>query len=116
MFGSQQFNLYVHNDPTDTTPLPDPHYSQRRNGFWFNSVGPQNVDVIGVVAFYGVRPGTLDSTTAIFYSNPYVDKPMPDWTKSITHVEYSDGEVNIVEGIPPYAFLGDYEVIGNPFA
>ena len=115
LFGSQQSTFYVHNDPTDTTPPPESHYSQRRDGFWFNSVGPQNLTVIGVVAFYGVYPGTLDSTKAIFYSNPYVDKPMPAWAKSINHAEYLEGEVSIVEGRPPYTFLGDYEVIGNPF-
>ena len=74
-----------------------------------------NGHVIGVVALYYVYPGTLDKSRAVFYSNPYFDKPMPDWTKSITHAEYSDGEISIVEGIPPYTFLGDYEVIGNPF-
>ena len=116
LFGSQQFNLYVHNDPTDTTPLPDPHYSQRRNGFWFNSVGPQNQNVIGIVVFYDVYPYSLDKTRAVFYANPYLNLTMPEWTKSITRAEYSDGEVSIVEGIPPYTFLGDYEVIGNPFA
>ena len=114
-FGTSQFTFYVHNVPSDATALPELHYSQRRDGFWFNSVGPQNLNVIGVVAFYGVHPGTLDSTRAIFYSNPYVDKPMPNWTKSITHAGYSDGEISIVEGIPPYTFLEDYEVIGNPF-
>ena len=33
LFGSQQFTFYVHNDTTDTTPLPKPHYSQKLNGF-----------------------------------------------------------------------------------
>ena len=115
LFGRQQFTVYVHNDPTDMAPLPESHYSQRLDGFWCNSVGPQNLNVVGVVAFYGVYPGTLDSTKAIFYSNPYVDKPMPDWTKSITHAEYSDGEISVIEGMPPSTFLRDYEVIGDPF-
>ncbi len=115
LFGSQRFTFYVRNDLADTTPLPHPHYSQRRNGFWFNSKGPQNVNIVGVVAFYGVYPGTPDRTRAIFYSNPYIDNPMPSWTKSITRAEYSEGEVRFVEGMPPYAFLGDYEIIGNPF-
>ena len=115
LFGRQQFTFYVHNDPTETAPLPESHYSQRRDGFWFNSVEPQNLNVVGVVAFYSVHPGTLDSTRAIFYSNPYVAKPMPDWTKSITHAKYSDGEISIIEGKPPSAFLRDYEVIGDPF-
>ena len=115
LFGSQQYTFYVHNDPTDTIPLPEPYYSQKRDGFWFNSVEPQNLHVSGVVAFYGVHPGTLDRTRAIFYSNPYVDKPMPDWTRSIMHAEYSDGEISIIEGMPPSTFLRDCEVIGDPF-
>ena len=115
LFGSQQLTFYVHNDPTETTPLPDPQNSRRRDGFWFNSVGPQNLNVIGVVAFYNVHPWSIEDVKAMFYSNPYVDKPMPDWTRSITHAEYSDGEVSMVEGMPPYEFLGDYKVIGDPF-
>ena len=115
LFGSQQFTLYIHNDPSDAKPLPEPQCSQQLNGFWFNSGGPINPHVIGVVALYGVHPGTLDRSRAVFYSNPYLDKPMPAWTKLITHAEYSDGEVSIVEGVPTHTFLGDYEVIGNPF-
>ena len=43
------------------------------------------------MAFYGVHPGNLDKSRAVFYSNPYLAKPMPPWTKLITHAEYSDG-------------------------
>ena len=115
LFGSQQFTIYVQNDTTDATPLPKPHYSQKLNGFWFNSGGPINRHVIGVVALYGVHPGTLDRSRVVFYPNPYLDKPMPAWTELITHAEYSDSEVSIVEGVAPHTFLTDYEVIGNPF-
>ena len=115
LFGSQQFTFYVHNELTDTTPLPEPYNSQRLNGFWFNSGGPINRHVVGVVAFYEVHPGTLDRSKAVFYSNPYLNRPMPEWTKLITHAEYTDGALTIEEGVPPYAFLEDYEVIGNPF-
>ena len=116
LFGSQQFTFYVHNDLTDTTPLPEPYNSQRLNGFWFNSGGPINRHVVGVVAFYGISPWyALDRSKAVFYSNPYLNRPMPEWTKLITHAEYTDGALTIEEGVPPYAFLEDYEVIGNPF-
>ena len=115
LFGSQQVTFYVHKDPTYTTLLPEPYSSQKLNGFWFNSGGPINRHVIGVVAFYGINPGTLDRLSTVFYSNPYLHKPMPAWTKLVTHAKYSDGEVNIGQGVPPYTFLGDYEAIGNPF-
>ena len=115
LFGSQQFTFYVHNDLTDTTPLPEPYNSQRLNGFWFSSGGPINRHVVGVVAFYGIHPGTLDRSRAVFYSNPYLNKPMPEWTKLITHAEYTEGDVSIVDGIAPSTFLRDYEAIGNPF-
>ena len=115
LFGSQQYTFHVHHDPTNTTPLPEPYYNQKLNGFWFNPRGPTRQHVIGVVAFYGVHPGNLDKSRAVFYSNPYLAKPMPPWTKLITHAEYSDGEIRIVEGVPSHTFLGDYEVIGNPF-
>ena len=115
LFGSQQFTFNVHKDPTGTASLPESHHRQKLNGFWFNSSGPINRHVIGVVAFYGVHPGTLDRSRAVFYSNPYLDAPMPGWTKLITHAEYADGQINIVEGVAPHTFLGDYEVVGNPF-
>lgn len=115
LFGKQQFNFFVHNDPTETTPLPKPFHSQKLDGFWFNSRGPQNDHVIGIATFYGVHPWSLDQARAVFYSNPYVDGPMPKWTKLVTHAEYNNGEISIVEGVPICNFLGDYEVIGNPF-
>lgn len=115
LFGSQQLNFFTHNDPTETTELPAPYYSQKLDGFWFNSGGPQNDHVIGVATFYGVHPWSLDEVRAVFYPNPYVDKPMPKWTNSVTHAEYNNGEISIVEGVPVSSFLGDYEVIGHPF-
>ncbi len=39
LFGSQQFTLYVHGEPTDTTPLPESYNSQRLNGFCSTQVG-----------------------------------------------------------------------------
>ena len=115
LFGSQQFNFYVHNDPTETTSLPAPFHSQKLDGFWFNSSGPQNNNVIGVVTFYGVHPWNTDKTRAIFYANPYLDKAMPEWAKLITHAEYGNGDINIVDGIPVSHFVDDYEDIGDPF-
>ena len=115
LFGSQQFTIYVNNDASSTTPPPEPHQSQRMNGFWFNSSGPINRHVIGIVAYYGVRPWALDRSTAVFYSNPYLQGPMPAWTKLIHHAEYTDGEVSTSEGVPPYTFLRDYVTIGSPF-
>ncbi len=116
LFGSQQFTLHYHKNPANTAPLPKPYSSQKLNGFWFNSGGPINQNVIGVVAFYIVHPGTLDQTRAVFYSNPYLDKPMPEWTKLITHAEYEEGKISVVDGEAPRSYLRDYEVIGDPFA
>ena len=115
LFGSKQVTIYYHNDPTDTTPLPEAQDSQKPNGFWFNSGGPINTNVIGVVVFYGIYPWSLGNEKAVFFANPYEERPMPNWSKAITHAEYSNGEISIVEGVPPSEFLSDYEVIGFPF-
>ncbi len=115
LFGSQQFTFNSRRDITNTAPLPEPYSSQRLNGFWFNSSGPIYQNVIGVVAFYGVHPHAVDRSSAVFYSNPYLEKPMPEWTKLITHAEYEDGNVSVVEGVAPCSYLRDYEIIGNPF-
>ena len=68
------------------------------------------------MAFHGVYPHALDRAKVVFFTNPYVEQPMPDWMISIAHAEYSDGKINFVEGLPPSAFLGDYEVIDNSFS
>ena len=116
LFGRQQFTFYVHKDPAATGTQPESHYNQRLDGFWCNSTGPQNQHVIGVVAFHGVYPNALDRAKVVFLTNPYVEQPMPDWTISVAHAEYSDGKINFVEGLPPSAFLRDYEVIDNSFS
>ena len=108
-------SLRVHREKANSGSFHSSFYNRRKDGFWANNSGPQNQNVIGVVAFYDLHPWTIGNLKAMFYSNPYVDKPMPDWTKSVTHAEYSDGEVTKVEGTPPFTFMGDYEVIGNPF-
>ena len=115
LFGSQQVTVYFHKDLADTTPVPEPHYSQKLNGFWFNSGGAINRHVIGVAAFYGVHPCGLDCSKAVFYSNPYLDISMPEWTKMISHAEYSDGDINVVDGVAPHTFLKDWETVVNPF-
>ena len=113
LFGRQQIAIYSHNNLTSTAPLPRPYFSQRRDGFWPSSNDRQNQHVIGVVAFYNVHPWTLDRDTAIYFPNPYITMPMPDWTTTISHAKYSEGPFEIVEGSPPHKFLSDLEAIGN---
>ena len=109
LFGSMEYHIAIPKDPTYVGPLPPARNVQRLDGFWFNTNGPQNENVIGVVAFYRLHPHCVDKTTAIFYANPYTEKPLPSWAKEITHAEYKDGKVEIVEGIPPCAFARDHE-------
>ena len=87
LFGSQQYTFHVHPDPTNTTPLPEPYYSQKLNGFWINPGGPTRQHVIGVVAFYGRSPWYLRKCASNFYSNPYLVKPMPP----LDHVDHTCG-------------------------
>lgn len=115
LFGSQVMHVYFHKDPTNVGPLPEPRYSQRRDGFWFNSSGPQNLHVIGVATFFGVYPWSLDKATAIFYANPYLNRPMPRWANLVTHAEFSDNKINIVEGVSLTTFLRNYEINEAPY-
>ena len=115
LIGKRGANIRVRREKIDSGAFHSPFYDRRKDGFWANDSGPQNQSVIGAVEFYDLYPWSIENAKATFYSNPYVDKPLPDWTKSITHAEYAGGEVSIVEGIPPCKLLRDYEVIGNPF-
>ena len=115
LFGTRFVTLSVPKDPTLIGTVGEAQHGQRQDGFWFNSKGPQNAHVIGVVAFQNLHPHCIGNTTAVYFSNPYVDKPQPAWADAITHAEYSDGEITIVAGATPCVFIEDYEVIGNPF-
>ncbi len=109
LFGSLAYQISVPNDPTYAGPLPPGRSIQQPDGFWFNTRGPLNENVIGVVAFYGLHAHCVDKANAVFYANPYTRKPMPSWTREITHAEYLDGKVEIVEGLPPCFFAKDHE-------
>ena len=109
LFGRFAYRVYVHKDPADTSPLPLPHSTQVPDGFWFNTEGLLNQNVIGVVEFHALHPYHIGGAKAVFYANPYTERPLPAWTKAITHAEYRDGKVEIVEGVPPYHFMEDYQ-------
>ena len=109
LFGSLAYQISVPKDPTYTGPLPPGRSVQQPDGFWFNTSGPQNENVIGVVAFYDLHPHCVDKTKAIFYANPYTEKPLPSWAKEIAHAEYRDGKIEIVDGVLPCFVVKDYE-------
>ncbi len=105
--------------PQIRTPQPfcstDLFRNRRKDGFWLNNSGPLNQRVIGVAVFRELHPWSIVESKAVFYANPYVEKPMPAWTKAISHADYSDGDVKIVEGVPVTAFVRDFEDVGNLF-
>lgn len=115
LLGRLGSNPDVRREGSNAVVFHGPFVNRRKDGFWANNSGPRNQNVIGVVAFYDLYPWFVGNATAIFYSNPYVNATMPEWTNLITHAEYSDGKVSVVEGKPPHSFMRDYEVIGNPF-
>ena len=115
LFGTQTYTVYVHQDPRDTSPVPEPHPGQQMNGFWINSSGPQNQHVIGVLVFNALYPHCVHKAQATFYANPYVDIALPSWTKSIRHAEYEDGRVTMVDGAPPSIYMADHEAIDDLF-
>ena len=109
LFGHLAYTVYFHEDPADTSPLPPSHSTQVPDGFWFNTKGPLNQNVIGVVEFNTLYPHCVDKASAVFYANPYTAQPLPAWTRAITHAEYKDGKVEIVKGVPPCFFVKDHE-------
>lgn len=106
-------DIYVANDPAYAGPVPPPRERQQLDGFWCNGSGPQNWHVIGVLVFGELYPQSVGRATSLYYPNPYVQNPMPSWTREITHAEYdcSTGKVHVVDGVPPCAFVPDHEPI-----
>ena len=81
LFGSRAYTFYTPTDPTDTYPLPPAREVQKPDGFWFDSKGPRNENIIGVAVFHSLYPHNVNKATATFYGNPYTDKPLPAWAK-----------------------------------
>ena len=116
LFGTQALTVYVPNDPSDSTLVPEPHLSQMMDGFWFNSTGPQNQHVIGVLLFDTLHPHCVHKAQATFFANPYVDASLlPSWTNAIRHAEYKDGRITMVDGVPPSIYMADHEAINDLF-
>jgi len=116
LFGTMAYTVYVNKDPRDTSPVPEPHPTQKMDGFWFNSMGPQNKHVIGVLLFDTLHPHCAHKAQATFFANPYVDpSQLPSWTKTIRHAEYKDGRIKMVDGVPPSTYMADYEAINDLF-
>ena len=113
LFGSTEIQISIPNNPDSTKPVPPPRSSRRLDGFWINTHGPQNRHVIGVVVFHQLYPHCIDHATAEFYANPYIEKPMPAWTKMVDHAEYANNQIEIVKGLSPGAFAKDYEPIAD---
>lgn len=115
LFGTQTYTVYVHRDPQNTGPVPEPHPSQKMDGFWINSYGPQNQHVTGILVFDTLYPHCVHKAQATFYANPYVNAALPSWTKAIRHAEYEDGHITIVDGVPPSVYMADHEAIDDLF-
>ena len=115
LFGTQTYTFYINSGPRDKSPVPEPHPSQRMDGFWCNSSRPQNQHVVGVLLFRTLYPHCVHRAQVTFYSNPYVDAAMPFWTRAIPHTEYLDGKITISNGAPPSAYMTDHEAIDDLF-
>lgn len=116
LFGRIARVFYQPAAPTGAHQTTSPHTEQLHDGFWANASGPQHENVTGVAVFHSLYPHNIDRATATFYGNPYTDKPLPAWANEITHAEYRDGKVEIVEGVLPGYFAKDHEPLTqNPF-
>ena len=115
LFGLPDLEALPYGQPNVGRTIPQPSSAHRGTGFWLDTSGLRHQNVIGVVAFHTLNLHCTDKTTAVYYPNPYKDAPLPRWATAITHANYSDGELNIVQGLPPCAFATDYEIVQRPF-
>ncbi|MDE2844138.1 MAG: hypothetical protein OXN21_12270 [Chloroflexota bacterium] len=113
LFGRLVIDVHVARDSSYAGPVPPPRERQQLDGFWGNSRGPQNENVIGVLVFNELYPQSVGRASSVFYANPYVQKLLPAWSKAITHAEYdyNTGNVRVVEGVPTSTFVPDHEDI-----
>ena len=110
LFGRRSVRIYVPKDPSaDFGSVPPARNVQLRDGFWFNSRGPQNCNVAGVMVFRSLYPQNLDRATMAFFGNPYSMVPTPAWATVVTRAQYCNGEVQIVDGVPLSEFAKDHE-------
>ena len=115
LFGLSGAETYPYEQPSLGRTIPQLHGRHHAAGLWLDTAGLRHQNVIGVVAFHTLYPHCISKTTAVFYPNPYTQKPLPVWATAITHADYSDGKLTIVQGLPPCAFATDYEVVESPF-
>ena len=110
LFGRRSLRIYFRKDPSaDIGTIPPPEDIQLLDGFWFNSRGPQNCNVVGIMAFRSLYPQNIDRATMVFFENPYSDFTMPAWTNQVTRAQYSDQKVQFVAGVGPSEFAKDHE-------
>ena len=115
LFGRQSGSLKPQIGMHEPLRFPKSFENRRKDGFWVNNSGPLNQRVIGVVVFKDLHPWSIVESKAVFYANPYAENPMPTWTKAISHADYSEGDIKIVEGVPVTDFVRDFEDVGNLF-
>lgn len=116
LFGTQVHRFFVP-DPAIGSQVAHPAgIAQKPDGFWFNSQGSINRNVIGVAMFPSLYPQNIDLATATFFANPYSDSPLPDWARKVGHAVYESENVRFVEGDPVGAFALDHEPLRDPWA
>ena len=116
LFGREMLVLEHMIGPTGSLEITNQHQERRNDGLWFGDKGPRYENVIGVVVFHGVHPGSVAKSRARFYANPYVDVPFPAWATELPHARYSpSGGIDMVGGCDPATFMSDYVEFESPW-
>ena len=111
LFGTETLNVTYRRDTGDPVGT---EANRLKDGFWFDQQGSRNEHVIGVAFFDVVRPWNVGRVTASFVPNPYIDNPLPNWARAIDRIEFQGGTAKHIPGLPPAAFIHDYEEFDHP--
>ena len=116
LFGREAIVLEHTTNPNGPLEIVGQRQERQRDGLWFGNEGPRYENVIGVVVFYGIYPHSVMEAVAQFYSNPYMEKPLPAWATELPHVRYSpDGGMEMVDGRNPSTFMTDCVRFESPW-
>lgn len=108
LFGRRSYEIPVPADPEALRLSLHGRDVQRLDGFWFNSGGPKNRNVIGVLVAWSLYPQNVGEANLTFFPNPYSIGSLPAWTDEVPRAIYRRDQVEFTAGSPAGVYANDH--------